>query len=528
MKARETPQTVTGLIEAAAAAAPDVAAVLYGSTMLTFSGLAAQARRVAGGLAALGVKPGDRVAFWLPNTPAYLTLYFACARLGAVAVAVNTRYRAAEIGDIIGRCGAKILVLWPEFRGIDFPAILADADPAALDRLETVIVYGEAGDPPAFKLPGARIVSYDRVARHARYNRDHGARDAGCNIFTTSGTTQAAKFVLHGHAGIFDHARQVAASFDLHEAGTISYLGLPLCGVFGFNQAMAMIAAHKPTVLVSAFDEHEAVAAMTRHRVTYFNASDDMVDRLLRAAQSPGPFAHVRSVGYATFSSALDDIVVRADSHGLTLTAMWGMSELQAMAARRAPGDSAERRATPGGRLISPDAQVRVRDLETGALLVPGEAGTLEINAPSRMLGYYGDPAATEAALCDDGYMRTGDLGLIEPGGAFTFLSRMGDALRLGGFLVSPAEIEAEIQAHASVDNVQVVTAGNRAVAFVILAGGAVLDEAAVRAHCARRLAKYKVPARIIALDAFPTTDSANGVKIQRARLRDMAGEVFQ
>lgn len=528
MTARESPRTVTSLIEAAAAAAPDVPAVIYGASVLTYSGLAARARRVAGGLSALGVRPGDRVAFWLPNTPAYLTLYFACARLGAVAVAVNTRCRSAEIGDIVGRSGAKILILWPGFKGIDFPAILADVDPAALDRLETVIVYAEAADAPSFALPGARIVSYERVARHARYDGDHGARELGCNIFTTSGTTQAAKFVLHGHAGIADHAVEVAAAFDLGETGTVGYLGLPLCGVFGFTQAMAMIAARKPTVLVSAFDADEAVRLMTRHKVTYFNASDEMVDRLLRAADSPAPFAHVRSVGYATFNPALDDIVARADARGLTLTAMWGMSELQAMAARRAPADSAERRATPGGRLISPAGQVRVRDPESGALLAAGAVGALEIAAPSRMLGYYNDPEATRAAVCEDGFIRTGDLGRLEADGAFTFVSRMGDALRLGGFLVGPAEIEAEIQSHDSVENVQVVAAGNRAVAFVILAAGGALDEAAIQAHCARRLAKYKVPARVVALDAFPTTDSANGEKIQRARLRDMADELFQ
>ena len=100
--------------------------------------------------------------------------------------------------------------------------------------------------------------------------------------------------------------------------------------------------------------------------------------------------------------------------------------------------------------------------------------------------------------------------------------------MRLGGFLVGPAEIEAQIQSHGSVDNVQVVAAGNRAVAFVTLAAGNALDEAAIQAHCARRLAKYKVPARIVALDAFPTTDSANGVKIQRARLREVAEEMFK
>jgi len=310
------------------------------------------------------------------------------------------------------------------------------------------------------------------------------------------------------------------------EAGTVGYLGLPLCGVFGFTQAMAMVAARKPTVLVSAFDAHEAVSLLTRHGVTYFNASDDMVDRLLRAAESPAPFARVRSVGFAAFNPSLDDIVPRADAQGLTLTALWGMSELQALVARRAPEDSAEARAIPGGRLVSPAAQIRVRDPESGALVAAGEAGVLEINAPSRMLGYYDDPAATEAAVCEDGFIRTGDLCRLESDRAFTFLSRMGDALRLGGFLVSPAEIEAEIQSHGSVDNVQVVAAGNRAIAFVTLGAGNALDEAAIQAHCARRLAKYKVPARIVALDAFPTTDSAIGVKIQRARLRDMASEI--
>jgi fatty-acyl-CoA synthase len=528
MNAREMPQTVTGLIEAAAVTAPDGVAVHYNTATLTYSGLAGQARRVAGGLAALGVRPGDRVAFWLPNIPAYLTLYFACARLGAVAVAVNTRYRAAEIGDIVGRSGAKVLVLWPDFRGIDFPAILDDVDPAALDRLETVIVYGESADPPSFTLGRARTVSYERIARHARYDRDHGARLAGCNIFTTSGTTQAAKFVLHGHGGITDHALQVAAAFGLGETGTVGYLGLPLCGVFGFTQAMALVAAHKPIVLVSAFDAPEALDLMTRHRVTYFNASDDMVDALLGAAPSSGPFAHIRSVGYATFNASLDDIVTRADARGLTLTALWGMSELQAMVARRAPEDSAERRAIPGGKLISPAAQIRVRDPDSGALLSIGKTGALEISAPSQMLGYYRDPAATQAALCDDGFLRTSDLGHLDPDGGFTFVSRMGDALRLGGFLVGPAEIEAQIQSHSSVDNVQVVAAGNRAVAFVTLAAGSALNETAIQAHCARQLAKYKVPVRIIALDAFPITDSANGEKIQRARLRKMAEALFK
>ncbi len=530
-KASPEVSTVTGLIEASAAVAPETPALIYGGQTLTFAGLAGQARRAAGGLASLGVKPGDRVAFWLPNTPACVTLYLACARLGAIAVAVNTRYRAGEVGDIVGRSGAKVLVLWPDFRGIDFSGILNDVDPEALKRVETVIVYTESDDAPAIGVAGARTVAWERVARHSRFDADRALPESGCNIFTTSGTTKAPKFVLHGHAGIVRHAREVATNFGLNDTSTVTYLGLPFCGVFGFCQVMAALAAAKPTILTSAFDADEAVRLFEGHGVTYFNGSDDMIDRMLTVMGNRKPFRQVRSAGYAMFNSELADIVSRADDADLTLTGLYGMSEIQALAARRDSDASAEVRATPGGTLVSPTAEVRVRDPDSGALSAVGEAGELEIKAPSRMIEYYGDADATAAAVTDDGFIRTGDLGLLEPEGGFEFLSRMGDVLRLGGFLVSPAEIEAEIQAHPTVDSVQVVAvgseAGNRAVAFVILREGEGIEEASIQAHCAQRLAKFKVPARVISVDAFPVTESANGIKIQRGKLREMAEELL-
>lgn len=173
-----------------------------------------------------------------------------------------------------------------------------------------------------------------------------------------------------------------------------------------------------------------------------------------------------------------------------------------------------------------------MRDPESGALLGVGEAGELEIAGPSRMIEYYENPEATAEAVTEDGFIRTGDLGVLEPDGGFEFLSRMGDVLRLGGFLVAPAEIEAEIQSHPTVESVQVVGAGsasgNRAVAFVVPAPGCAVEEAAVQAHCAQQLAKYKVPARVVPVDAFPVTESANGIKIQRGKLRAMAEDLLR
>src|SRR5947208_16511668 len=123
---------------------PTAPAFIHNDQVLSFAEPVDRADRAAQGLADLGVGPGDRVAFWLPNVPAYPILYFACSRLGAIAVAVNTRYRAVEVADLVGRSAAKVLACAPGFRGIDFLSILTEIDPAGLDALATLIFVGDA------------------------------------------------------------------------------------------------------------------------------------------------------------------------------------------------------------------------------------------------------------------------------------------------------------------------------------------------------------------------------------------------
>lgn len=520
------PETITALLDRAVAAAPDAPAVFFEGAAITYGALADEAARVAGFLHARGVGVGDRVAFWLPSTPAYLAAYFACARLGAVAVAVNTRYRAAEVGDVLARSRATALILWPGFRGIDFRGILAAVDTAALQTVETVIVYDETGDA-GFDLPGCEAVPYTAAAGHAPYTKDRATPDSPCNLFTTSGTTSAPKLVLQNQRSIAVHASEVVGAFGYDDPATVALLALPLCGVFGFCQALAVLASGRPTVLMSAFDAAAAVALCKRHRVTQFQATDDMMDAMLRAAPDDTPFAHLRFVGYAAFNRALEDLPERADARGIRMIGLWGMSEFQALAAMRDPAAPRDERRKAGGALVSPNAHARVRDPDSGALLPPGQAGALELAGPSRMVEYLDDPAATAAVLTDDGYVRTGDLAEIEPDGGFRFLTRMGDVLRLGGFLVAPAEIEAEIQSVPGVAAAQVVEVEAdgrpRAFAFVTCEPGAVVGEEAVLGHCAARLARYKIPAGVVTLDAFPVTQSANGSKIQRTKLRAMA-----
>jgi len=476
---------------------------------------------VARGLRELGVRRGDRVALWLPSIPAWLATFVACARLGAIAVSLNTRFRSAEVGDIVSRSGCRALVYWPHFRNIDFAGILDACDPAALRSLGARIAYGEDGHPSA----------YHELAALAPLEDDDSAADAPCIIFTTSGTTRAPKFVLHDQQTVIRHARDVAIGFGFAASGSKVLVTAPFCGVFGFCNAMGTIAADKPLVMSPAFDAAEAAATVRSHGITHLNCTDEMLAQMLATVEDQKPFPSLRFVGYAAFNPALAELPAHAAARGVTVVGLYGSSELHALLARRSEHAPLEERALGGGRLVADEGEVQARDPETGARLPHGTPGELVFKVPSRMVGYYGNDAATREATTADGWFRSGDLGYTSSERDFVFLTRLGDAMRLSGFLVSPAEIEEVLLEHPQVAAAQVVgvdtPTGTRAFAFVIPRTAGALDEAAILAHCAARLAKYKLPGRVHALAEFPVTPGANATKIQRGKLRELARELL-
>lgn len=529
------PDTLTALL--AERARSGMLALVDRDRRVGYAELLDESMRVAAGLRALGVGPGDRVAIWLPNLTAWLAAFFACARLGAIALATNTRFRSAELADIVGRSGAKVLITWPGFDRTDFAGVLAGCPPQSLAGLAAVVCYDEPGPggaqaapaaPAALPLPpGLPVHRYADLLAHAPLAGDAAAPGAGCAIFTTSGTTKAPKFVLHDQRTLVSHAFDVVRANGIDAESTM-LLAPPLCGVFGVCNAMAMIAAGRPFAMTPAWDAAQAARMIDEHRVTHMNASDDAIAQLLAQNDRTPAFPTLRFVGYAAFNPALADIVERAQARGLTVLGLYGISEIQALFSRNREDDPVELRKHGGGFPVSPLARVRARDPETGRVLPHGQDGELEFLAPSsRMVEYFGNPEATREAILEGGWYRSGDLGHTCEDGRFVFLARMGDSLRLGGFLVSPQEIEECVQQAPGILDCQVVgvTTGGalRPVAFVRLAPGAVLDEAAVTAHVAARLARYKVPVRVFAVDAFPVTEGANGTKIQKTRLRDMA-----
>lgn len=507
--------------------------LIYGDVSIGADALRRAVEGFAAGLDRLGVRRGDRIALWLPNCPAWLIAHLGASRIGAITVAVNTRFRSAELEDILTRSSATVLLYWPGFLDIDFDAILTELHPDALSRLRCVIVYREDGGVVPTRVQNKPAFAFDQLVQTTT-NADLalGGPDDGCIMFTTSGTTGQPKLALHRQASITRHADEVALAFGYDQPDTTLLQALPLCGTFGHAQAMSALRASGTLVLMPAFDLQRALKLIRRHKVTALNGADTMFEDMWREGGAQD-LASVHGGGFAAFATPDPvEFVSRAEDHGLELFGLYGMSEVQALFARQRAGAPPGERAHGGGVPISPAAAFRVCDPDTGVVLPVGEAGELQLRGPSLFTEYFGNPSSTADAFTADGFLRTGDLARDEGDGRFSYLARMGDSLRLGGFLASPAEIEAHVERAPGVANCQVVGVdserGTRAVAFVIQRAGQPFDEAALRAHCVRGLAKFKVPVRFIALDAFPMTRSPNGEKIQRVKLRAMAAAELQ
>ncbi len=522
--------TLSRLLEDAIAAGGPRACLHYRGEAISYARVQAASARVARGLMELGVQRGDRVAIWLPNTPAWLACFFACARIGAIALATNTRFRSAEIEDILGRSEAKALVYWPAFRGIDFSDILEALDARAVSALRAVVAYQEPGDPvPPERVHGVPLHGYAKLDARPALDFDASGADLGCLMFTTSGTTKAPKFVLHTQRSIVQHARDVAQSFEYLGSDTVGLGVLPFCGTYGFSTGLAPIAVGAPLIVEALFDARRTLDLIRSYRVTNANLTSHMIAAMVAVDTDEDAYASIRFCGCGSGAS---EVIAPAAARGLLVVGVYGSSEVQALFSHQDPGETAlEQRALGGGWQVSGLACVRARNVETGELAAHGEPGALEIRAPSQMMGYFGNPEATREAFTDDGFYRTGDLGYTLADGRFIFQSRLGDALRLSGFLVSPAQIESVLIEHPSIAACQVVgveTAGEvRPFAFVTCMPGHEFRENDVLAFARARMARYKLPARIFRLDAFPTVQSANAIKVQKARLREIAVELL-
>jgi fatty-acyl-CoA synthase len=438
---------------------------------------------------------------------------FAAARLGALVVPISPRYKAPEAKHLLTVSRAR-LALAPR-RFLDTPyAELAEGLRADLPYLEAVWAI----DDPGALLP----VPAAEAPAHA-----DGSELLCC--FSTSGTTGSPKLAAHNQASIVRHARHVARGMDIRPGDAV-LCALPLFGVFGFMGALATLAGGGTCVIQQHFEPEPAARAFGPHRITHMLGSDSMFEPMMRVAGAD--FSTWRHAAFADFVGLGEEVTRRADELGVRFSATYGSSECYSLMSFHDWNAGPEVRARAGGVPVDPAIEVRIVDPEAGTVLPDGERGEIQVRGPNVLDEYLNNPEATAKAKTADGWFRTGDLGYRE-GDTYVYLARMGDSLRLRGFLVNPAEIENCLIQVKGVGGAQVVGVsrpgeGDAAVAYVIAAPDAPLpDEAALLAHCRANIASYKVPLRVVALEAFPTLNGPNGFKVQKRTLREMARELL-
>lgn len=519
-----------GLVElmaGTAAMTPNRVAVVDETSSVSYGSLMAEVWRIESLFRTNGVTAGTRVAIWCPNSSFWLAVSLAIARLGAIAIGVNARYPVAETARVLRAADARVLVIDPGSMGAASEAIareLVDDAGIALD-----VVFVRDGE---LTMPGP-VTVVDIAGSTPADVGDAGAAtpsiDDGFIAFASSGSTGRPKLILHTQRAVVAHSRAVASSFGYTRPDTVVLGQLPLCGVWGFNTAFAALAAGATIVMMERYEPHRAAALVQQYRITHANGPDQFVRSLFAAADDGGlEISSMWSLGFSTFSNDAAELVEMGDARGVSLFQVYGSSEQQALMLHQPIQGTPAERADAGGHPSNPLTQVRIRDVETGEIVVGSEPGMIESTGPNAMLGYLVDGRVDRSAFTSDGWIVTGDIGQIAEHGV-RYLTRAKDVLRLSGFLVDPKEIELIVERDPTVAEAKAVAIDidgkQRCVTFVRLNDHAAFDAETIRQHCAAELATYKVPARIHAIDELPRIDGTNGPRIQRLALRDLALE---
>jgi len=534
--------TAASMLDALAARHGAREAIVFGDRRVTFAAFRERVGRLAHGLAALGIGRDDTVAIWLPNRPEWFFAQYACARLGAVVVALNPRYKAHELTYILGQSEARALLVTDRLGGIDyfdtlhavlpelpasvpgelasarFPAlrhVIVDADDPypGCHRLSDVVELGRGG-PSVEASPPSRAPGPDDVF----------------TLLYTSGTTSFPKGAMITHRNCVPHGWNVGEVLRMTDDDRVLH-ALPAAGTWGGVNIPLVTWSHGAClVMMEAFDPLRALQLIERERCTVWNAVDAMVratldypglDRYDRSSLRTGGIGSTGGGGHGLFEAWVETIGVR---HGYE---PYGMTEVNAMALYHDLDEPLELRKLPGV-VPAPGLEVRVVHPETGAPCRPGEEGELQFRGERVTRGYYRMEQETAKAFTDDGWFRSGDLGVQDRAGHTVFKGRLRETLRISHFMVAPGEIEAFLMSHPDVAQAFVVGVpdpklNEAPVAYVIPKEGALVTEEAVRAFCRGKIASYKIPVAVRFVKDVPRTPGPHGDKVQRGTLRAQA-----
>jgi fatty-acyl-CoA synthase len=544
------PATLSEFLRRSAAEYPGRPFVITDNRTVSYAGIDSWAAELADGLAALGVKPGDRVGILMANYLEFVPVKFAVARAGAVAIPFNYLYRTAELGYVLRQSECNVLITMTGFGGLDYLQMLDEIAPgwaagptAELPDLRSVVLFdtGEPGSRPA-----GRTGVLD-VAGLAALGRDHpGAANATAvtpdspgDILYTSGTTGSPKGVVVTHDAVL-RTSYGSALTRAYENGRRILFSLPCYHMFGYVEGLLSVMFVGGAIIPrTAFSPADYFASIERHRATEILAVPTMTVALL---EHPALRTHDLSSLSAILSGAAPAPVwlwqkVRADLGVTEITTGYGMTECGGAMTLTRPEDPLEFHSSTVGRPKLAGAaglpfrngdlcRYKTVDPVTGADLPDGAEGELASTGPTHMLGYWRKPEETAQAL-RDGWVHSGDLGVIRPDGYLQVTGRSKELYKSGGELIMPKEIEDLLTRHEGVSQAFVVGVpderwGDAGCAFVVPEPGSGVTAAELAQLCREKLARFKVPKYVLFLDPaeLPTTPTG---KVQKFRLAQRA-----
>ena len=508
--------------------ANDEALVIDGRR-LTYGALEERVGEVARGLRALGIRRGDHVAVCMGNSVEWVTFFYAAASIGAVTVPVNTRFKADELKYCLQQADVKLLLVADRFLKIDFIAMLrevcAGIDSALPDerlpKLGTVVVAGR-------DVPRGALAYDDMLVLGTTYDApdlDIALPGDVLLIQYTSGTTSYPKGVMLTHDNMLRNAAYIAARIGLG-TGDRYYSARPFYHVAGTTLSLlAALTTGACLISSSHFDPGAALEALANERCEFTSGNDTMFLMMLEHADFGKRPLHIRGGWVSAGPEVSRRVVERMGMRGLCHA--YGLSEASPNVSMSRRDDDLQKRIDGWGHVLD-DVEVRIVDPQTQRELPPGTTGEIQVRGWSVMKGYYHLPEQTAQAIDAQGWLHTGDLGILDEEGRLRFLTRIKDAFRVGGENVAPAEVEDALHAHPAIKQAQVIGVPDPRLvevpaAYVILKEGAHATPEEIMDWSKARMANFRVPRYVRIVDTFEHIGMTGSAKVQKNKLRAQA-----
>ncbi|MCR6484874.1 AMP-binding protein [Amycolatopsis sp. OK19-0408] len=506
------PLTTHEVLARAALLAPDVEALVTAEERVTYGELAERVTRIRAGLAAAGIGRGDRVGICLGNGPDWVALFHAIGAAGAVAVPVNTRFTADEVRYTLEHAQVRTLFAASRVLNVDFAAMLREIGVESLPALEKVVVLGD--DVPSFAVPWHEFLSAADAPSPA------ATPDDVLLVQYTSGTTSRPKGVLLTHRSMCADAFFSGARMGLRP-GDRFHSARPFFHVAGSTLSVLASAQHATTlVTMPKFEPEEALRLLETERCTHFSGNDTIALLLLNHPSLAERRLCLRGAWVAASPTVIRRVIDELGAR--ECVAGYGLSEASPNVAQSAWWESSEIRAS-GAMAVQPGVEVRIRAFDGDRDAAAGEPGAVLVRGWNVMAGYLDNPVKTAETIDADGWLATGDVGLLDDSGRFHFTGRTKDIIRVGGENVAPADIEDTLHRHPLVRQAAVVGVPDTRLvevpfAFVVLTEPSVTEDELL-AWARARMAGFKVPRHLRIVEGFEGIGMTASSKVQKNRL---------